>query len=315
MSKKEILLQSGTNELEIIEFFVDAVPPGARDAEPHYFGVNVAKVLEVIESPGLRHPSSAEHECFMGVISLRGKSLPVLDLAAWLRLDKRPGSHDVILVTEFNKTVTGFLVSGVTQIHRVSWSEVESPSGYLAGMPDNCMTGLVRLDERFVQLIDLERILAEFNPEFDCSSAPDGPDLGYKALVADDSSAIRTLLTGNLRQAGFTVHTAVNGQEALDFLLGLQARAVEEGRPLEDFLDVVISDIEMPRMDGYTLTRRIKEHEALRALPVILFSSLITDALRHKGESVGADDQISKPEFDELAQRAAALIRAVRGLD
>jgi len=312
MPKGEILLESGTNELEIIEFFITCTPPGGGAPEPCYFGVNVAKVLEVIESPKLKHSKSAEHECFMGVISLRGASLPVLDLANWLKLDKQPGTHDVILVTEFNKLTTGFLVSGVTQIHRVSWSEVESPSGYLAEMPDNCMTGLVRLEERFVQLLDLERILAEFNPNFNVGEVQPEAGQAYTALIADDSTAIRMMLANNMRQAGFTVHTAVNGEDALNVLQGLREKAFDEGRTPAEYVDVLISDIEMPRMDGYTLTKRVKGDADFGALPVILFSSLITESLLHKGESVGADEQISKPEFDELAYRAMGLIRAAR---
>lgn len=312
MSNGEILLESGTNELEIIEFYVDATPAGGGPAEPNYFGVNVAKVLEVIESPGLQKSASAEHPCFMGVISLRGQGLPVLDLAEWLEMDKVPGQHDVILVTEFNRTVTGFLVSGVTQIHRVSWADVESPSGCLANLPGNCLTGLVRLEDRFVQMLDLERILTEFDDSYGEELAEAGDGNEYTALVADDSTAIRNMLAGNLRRAGFTVHTAVNGKEALDFLMRLREQAKDSGEPLSNALDIVISDIEMPSMDGYTLTKRIKEDEILGSLPVILFSSLITETLHHKGLSVGADDQISKPEFDQLAQRSRVLIQEAR---
>jgi two-component system chemotaxis response regulator CheV len=309
-AKKEILLESGTNELEIIEFYIR---DGSEEGKDHYFGVNVAKVLEVIESPkGLTRPESAPHPCYMGAIDLRGKALPVLDLAVWLGMDKEQGENEVILVTEFNKRVTGFLVTGVTQIHRVSWADVESPSRYLANMKTNCITGMVEIDDHFVLFVDLESILADLDPDSMDHAETEVRAAGWTALVADDSTSMRLLLKQKLEQAAFTVQTVNDGDEAYRYLQELKAKAGREGKNLSDFLNVVVSDIEMPRMDGYTLTRRIKEDGELKTLPVILFSSLITDSLRHKGDSVGADDQISKPEFGDLAERAAGLIRRYR---
>jgi two-component system chemotaxis response regulator CheV len=248
----------------------------------------------------------------MGAIDLRGKALPVLDLAVWLGMDKEQGENEVILVTEFNKRVTGFLVTGVTQIHRVSWADVESPSRYLANMKTNCITGMVEIDDHFVLFVDLESILADLDPDSMDHAETEVRAAGWTALVADDSTSMRLLLKQKLEQAAFTVQTVNDGDEAYRYLQELKAKAGREGKNLSDFLNVVVSDIEMPRMDGYTLTRRIKEDGELKTLPVILFSSLITDSLRHKGDSVGADDQISKPEFGDLAERAAGLIRRYR---
>jgi len=309
--QSEILLESGTNEMEILEFYVDT---GSEKDSRHSFGINVAKVLEVIESPGLKPLESAPHPCHLGVISLRGEPLPVLDLAAWLRLDRVADEHEVILVTEINQLVTGFLVTGVTQIHRVRWDEVEPPSRYMSDMESNCITALVKLEDHFVQILDLERLLAELDPstqpqEID-AEAVGGPR--PKAFIADDSASIRQVLIQNLTKADFEVQAAGNGEQALQRLLALKGEAQETGRPITDWVDVVVSDVEMPRMDGYTLTRNIKEDPVLKVLPVILFSSLITDTLRHKGIAVGADDQISKPEFGELSERCLALIKDAR---
>jgi two-component system chemotaxis response regulator CheV len=310
VSKSEILLESGTNELEIIEFYINETDPETGEQRTGYYGVNVAKVLEVIECPeGMARPESAPNPCFMGAIDLRGKALPILDLAVWLALDKVDSENEVIMVTEFNKRVTGFLVSGVTQIHRVSWGEVESPSSYLANMESNCVTGMVKIDDHFVLLVDLEKILAELDPGSLSHKGGSAKGEGRRVLVAEDSTSMRMLLKDKLEVAGFIVETVNDGEEAYKRLVAAKERAAAEARPLHDFCSLVVSDIEMPRMDGYTLTRRVKEDDSLKRLPVILFSSLITETLRHKGESVGADDQISKPEFGDLADRAAELIK------
>ena len=137
---------------------------------------------------------------------------------------------------------------------------------------------------------------------------------GYKALVADDSALVREMQRDLLEKAGFNVIITTNGREAWDCLTTFRRKVEEEGRPLREFVQVVISDIEMPLMDGLNLTSRIKNDNILKQLPVLLFSSLITEKLRHKGVSVGADGQISKPEVATLARRAAALIRE-HGLD
>jgi chemotaxis signal transduction protein/CheY-like chemotaxis protein len=301
-----ILLESGTNEMEILEFYINT-----RDGSQHAFGINVAKVLEILESPGLKPIPSAPHPCFMGVMSLRGSALPVLDLAVWLHLDRLAHPHDVVMVTEINKTITGFLVSGVTQIHRVSWGDVEPPGTALDGQEGSCITALAKVAGKFIQLLDLERMLSELGQQVAppaARSAADGRQ--RRAMVADDSSAIRGMLVRNLEADGFTVVTAGDGEDALRKLMAFKAQAVASGGRISDLLDVLVSDVEMPRMDGYTLTRKVKEDPALKDIPVILFSSLISDAIRHKGVAVGADEQISKPEFGELAERAKALIAA-----
>ncbi len=313
MSKNDILLETGTNEFEFIEFFIDEKTAEGEDRD--YFGVNVAKVLEVVEAPqGLEVSEGAPHPSFLGTIPLRDLILPVIDLSVWLDMDKPMKESDLIVVTEFNGVVTGFLVSGVTQIHRVFWGDLEAPSKYISEVKTNCITGTLSLEDRFVLMIDLESILAELDPsmmKLDEDNAIVG-DEHYKALITDDSTSVRALLTKNFENANFEVHAFSDGEMAWQGLLDLQRRARENGQEITDLLDVVIADIEMPRMDGYTLTKKIKEDIHLSKLPVILFSSLITKGLHHKGEQVKADDQITKPEFGKLTERAIALIKKYR---
>ena len=312
MNQTNILLETGTNELEIIELYIAEADPGAGAARNAYFGVNVAKVLEIIESPPQLEPaSSSEHPSYLGVIPLRDMVLPVVDLSVWLGVERAQSSHEPILVTEFNGVRTGFLVSGVTMIHRVSWSEVEPPSRYLSDLPGNCITGTVRLGEHFALLLDLERALAELNaldtsePEVEPAPETDTP---LRVLLVDDSTSVRFLLRRNFESAGFEVEVKNNGEDAWNHLLALKAESERRGLPAPSLLDAVVSDVEMPRMDGYTLTKNIKTDAVLKALPVILFSSLISKGLLHKGQSVGADAQITKPEFGGLTHQVRNII-------
>jgi len=278
----------------------------------HHFGVNVAKVMEVIASPGLEPQPSAPHPSYLGLIPLRSLILPVIDLALWLQIPKVANEQDNVIVTEFSQAVTGFLVSGVTEIHRVGWTEVIPPDGYMPKVGIQAIIGLVERNGHFIQLLDLETILADLAP-----LAENEPVAGsfvaarsYRALVADDSATIRLMLSKSLGAANFETTIVNNGQEALDTARALAGKAQAEGRPLAEYLEVVISDIEMPLMDGFTLTKNIKADPVLGKLPVILYSSIITPELRHKGESVKADCQIAKPEMATIPKIAVELVEA-----
>ncbi|NDV21195.1 chemotaxis protein [Desulfovibrio sp. JC022] len=313
MLDNEILLDAGTNEFEIIEFFIDEVDGGNEDRD--YFGINVAKVLEVVEAPdGLEAAEGAPHPSYLGTMSLRDIILPVIDLAVWLGIERKESEFELIVVTEMNNVITGFLVTGVTQIHRIGWGDLKTPNKYIADMDTNCITGTVHLEDRFILMIDLERILGELDPEM--AERSDGqvytaPEK-MTAVLVDDSVSVRALLNRNFESSNFEVKLYTNGQEAWEALQEMNAEAKESGGSINDVIDIVVSDIEMPQMDGYTLTKHVKDHADLSCLPVILFSSLITKGLYHKGEAVKADDQITKPEFNELTGRAIALIEKYR---
>ena len=311
MQHTNILLESGTNELEIVEFYINEQMAGQDQPYTGYYGVNVAKVLEIIKKPKITEMPSVPHPAVLGAFNLRSTIIPLIDLSLWLGKGAIQEPDAKVIVTEFNKVTNGFMVSGVTRIHRLSWEQVEPPGNYISQFAANSITGVVRIEDRIIFLIDMEKIIAELNPEL-AVNFTDNLDITldqqYTALVADDSDTIRNMLANVLKQANFKVIRARNGQEAWDNLLQIKSQATEENKKVTDYIHIVISDIEMPSVDGLNLTKRIKEDPELNVLPVILFSSLITDKTRHKGESVGADDQISKPEVGELAIRAKKLI-------
>ncbi|MDR1776711.1 MAG: chemotaxis protein [Desulfovibrio sp.] len=328
MSQTNILLEAGTNELEVVEFFLDEIitPDNAASTTPNngdglgnavyrgHYGVNVAKVLEIIRMPKVTELPEVQDPSVLGAFNLRSRIIPLVDLALWLE-KKGTGAHDEAktIVTEFSNITTAFMVSGVNRIHRISWESVEPPNQYVAAVSKNTVIGVVQLEGRIVFLLDLEKIVVSLNPKlgfrlYDLEQ--DWVNAGYRALVADDSALVREMQRDLLEKAGFTVEIVSNGKLAWERLLDFKRRSEEENRPITDFVHVVVSDIEMPIMDGLNLTSRIKGDPALKVLPVLLFSSLITDKLRHRGQSVGADDQISKPEITQLAKRAMALIKA-----
>lgn len=309
MSQTNILLEAGTNELEIVEFYIDE--PGYRG----HYGVNVAKVLEIIRlqpataMPQMRHPS------VMGAFPHRdGKIVPMVNLAVYLGKESELTEDAKIIVTEFNNIMTGFMVSGVNRIHRLSWNEVEEPGAFLQNMSHSSITGVVRLEERVVFLLDMENIVAELDPALSIRlgklpDEEDGMHNVYTVLHADDSGNIRALVKRLMEESGrFRVIQTVSGEDAWGVLTQMKKTHEETGKPLEEMLQAVISDIEMPRMDGLTLCRKIKEDPELRYLPVALFSSLITDRLEHKGQSVGADAQFAKPDLQVLSEKVLELI-------
>ena len=310
MAEQEILLETGTNEFEMLEFYIDEIVADGNDHQRGFFGMNVAKVVEVIEAPLLENRNYAVNPCFLGTIPLRDMVLPVIDLAIWLGIQRSKKSYENIIVTQFSNSIQGFLVSGVVEIHRLTWKDLIPPGRFFRYMNTKSIIGMVDNQNHFIQLLDLEHIVSDLNPETttDTWQTNVKASTSYKALVADDSPTIRGILKRNLTSANFEADIVDNGQEALDYLVKLKAQAESDNRDIQDLLDVVISDIEMPLLDGFTLTRNIKEDPVLQKLPVILYSSIITDELRHKGESVRADCQVAKPDLDLMAEKAIELI-------
>lgn len=310
MAKQEILLETGTNEFEMLEFYIDEEIVKTDEPERNFFGMNVAKVVEVIEAPDLENKEYAVNPCFLGTIPLRDLILPVVDLSVWLGMQRRRVPHENIIVTRFSNSVQGFLVSGVVEIHRLTWKELIPPGKFIQKMNTKSIIGMVKTGDHFTQLLDLEHIVSDLNPTLaeETWKTSVRADRNYTALVADDSPTIRKMLEKNLTGANFKTRVVDNGEEAFKHLADLKSRAEDENRDIREYLDIVISDIEMPLLDGFTLTKKIKEDSCLSALPVILYSSIITDELRHKGESVRADYQVSKPEMDRMAEMAISLI-------
>lgn len=313
MSQNNILLESGTNELEIIEFYIDEeLPNGTRYCG--YYGMNVAKVLEIIRRPVITNVPSKHDQAVLGTFNLRGRVLPLVDLSKWLgKTMVRDDAHKVI-VSEFSGIVTAFLVSGVTRIHRMSWNDIEVPGKHVHSYSQESITGVVRIDERILFILDMEKIVGSMDSSY-ClahklteASQPVEDAAQFHILIADDSSSLRNTIKYTLEHAGYRVTATVSGKEAWDFIEKTRLEAEEEGLHFTDKVHLLISDIEMPEMDGHNLTRKIRASPAVSNLPVVLFSSLITDALRHKGLSVGADDQVTKPDLPGLTQKVRSLI-------
>ena len=268
MSRTDILLETGTNELEILEFFIKVKDGGDGSAVPCYFGVNVAKVMQVIESPNLEANESAVNPCFLGTIPLRDLVLPVLDLSVWLQMDKVENEFDVVIVTEFSKTVSGFLVSGVTEIHRCCWDEVEPPDTYTSKMGSSCIVGLVNRGDHFIQLLDLEQILDDLKPdEEEEESELVVADRDYKALVADDSTTIRQMLRDHLENAQFSYTIVKNGQEALNNLMDIKAKVEARGRPVKRLCGCCDLGYRDAAHGRFFHDKKIKDDKILRNLP------------------------------------------------
>ena len=310
MSEQEILLETGTNEFEMLEFYIDEEMEDDNDPERGFFGMNVAKVMEVIESPKLENKDYSVNPCFLGTIPLRNLVLPVIDLSVWLGMERKKHDHENIIVTQFSNSIQGFLVSGVVEIQRLTWKDLIPPGKYIRHLNTKSIIGMVNTQDYFIQLLDLEYIVSILNPKSaeDTWKTTVKASKEYKALVADDSPTIRKMLEKNLTASNFQVNITDNGEEAHQYLMNLKERAKSENKDINEFLDIVISDIEMPLLDGFTLTKKVKEDPMLQSLPVILYSSIITDELRHKGESVKADFQISKPDMNKMAETAIKLI-------
>ncbi len=306
MTQTNILLESGTNEIEIVEFYLDE--PGYRG----HYGINVAKVVEIIRPQKVTSTPQRPHPCILGAFPYRdGRVVPMVDLNVYLENPPVPADHKVI-ITEFNKVVTAFQVSGVNRIYRMSWKDVEAPGKFLQESSRNSIVGVVRLDGRVVFLLDLEGIVGELNPQLALSmkiGELKKQEGAVRVLHADDSGSIRTIVKDLLTASGhFDVIQVSDGQEAWDLINTLNDKAAETGLHITDVLDGVIADIEMPRLDGLTLCRKIKESRELRHLPVALFSSLITEALKHRGVAVGADVQYAKPDLKNLSDKLYDLI-------
>ncbi|MFK7790829.1 MAG: chemotaxis protein CheV [Phycisphaeraceae bacterium] len=292
-NQSEILLESGTNELEILVFNL----AGQR------YGVNVAKVREVI-LPVKATASPDQPEAVMGMFNLRGKVLPLVDLHHYFELGPNeldgPDNRRII-VTEFNGQMGAFLVDGVEQIHRMSWQDVREVPSIHEGASHFSVTGVTEIKGKLILMLDFESIVDHIalNDQLHIKKVENtlGVDRESKRVfMAEDSRFIGKLMIDLLHNSGYT-------QAKLFRNGGLAWQALSELKSTEQPLpELLVSDIEMPQMDGLALTRNIKEDAVLSEIPVILFSSLITPDTLHKGQQVGALKQINKPQLSELVQ-------------
>ncbi|NKF21750.1 chemotaxis protein CheV [Solimonas marina] len=272
------------------------------------FGINVFKVQEVIKSPALTHMPGA-HPHVRGVLDLRGRVVPVIDLrrAIGMEDDDALPAPAHLVVAEFNRSVQAFLVEQVERIVHLDVAELKP-----APERDAYLTAVVRFQQQDVGIIDVEKVLAEIlggpaGLSERISASVAGLDAGgLKVLVVDDSRVARTQIEGVLRELGIGALMAADGREALELLQMMAADG-----PLAEQLLMVISDVEMPTMDGYRLTTEIRHDPALQSLYVLLHSSLSGVFNTAMVEKVGADRFIAKFSSDELAQAVIGRLEAV----
>ncbi|MGE5702653.1 MAG: chemotaxis protein [Clostridia bacterium] len=291
MQGQNILLESGTNEIEIIEFGIG----------PNRFGINVIKVREIVKPIAITEVPNS-HPYSLGVMRLRNEVLPVISLPKVLGTpSERPFEDGICIVSELNKMKVIFYTEWVSKIHRISWEQISKPSS-IFDHKDGLIIGVIQRDDDIIFLLDFEKILVDIMPEMGIRvdevkrMQKKGQRRDKTLVVVEDSSILRKLLEETLKEAGYhSLRLFTNGKEAWEFLDGLSAEERQK-------IDLVITDIEMPQMDGLHLTKKIKDNSRLATLPVIIFSSLISDSLRHKGEQVGANAQITKPEIHSLIE-------------
>lgn len=291
----------GQNRLELLLFRLDG---------PQLYGINVFKVREVLQCPKLTLiPKS--HPVVCGVASIRGATIPILDLAMATGAGAlKDQSNPFVIITEYNTKTQGFLVRSVERIVNMNWEDIHPPpkgTGH-----DHYLTAVTRMDDQLVEIIDVEKVLAEVSPSPETITQgvvdveTQSKAMSLRVLTVDDSSVARKQVARCLQTVGVEVVSLNDGRQALDYLRKL----VAEGKdPAEEFL-MMISDIEMPEMDGYTLTAEIRNDPRMQKLHIILHTSLSGVFNQAMVKKVGADDFLAKFRPDDLASRVVDRIKA-----
>lgn len=291
LSSSDILLESGTGEVELLEFVI---------SNKHY-AINIIKVKEVLEltlDSITKMPDS--HPNIAGLILCRNEIIPLVDLKYVLEKENKTDKLFKVILCEFNKLKVAFCIDEVIGVHRIKWEQILKPNEISIS---SLIIGNILLNDKIILLLDFEKIVTDICPSTGISedrivNVQYKDRSNIKLVIADDSPLIRKLVKDTLLKAGFkSLRMFDDGKQALSYLEDISN---EKGNNFTSEVQILITDIEMPQMDGFTLTRKIKEHPILKKLPVIIFSSLITGELKHKGEGVGANAQLSKPEIGEL---------------
>lgn len=293
----KILLENGTNELEILEFKLGN----------NSYGINVAKIKELIPYQPVT-PVPNAHPSIEGIFMPRDTMITAIDLKNCLQLGGS-GDGGLFIITNFNKLDIAFHVDAVLGIHRISWTEIIKPNATISTTEDGVATGIVKMNGKLIIILDFEKIVTDISPETGLKVS-EIDELGERTrnavpiLIAEDSALLRKLIIDSLHQAGYVnlLHTE-NGQEAWDLICKYKAEGT-----LAEHIQCVITDIEMPLMDGHRLTKLIKSDDDTKSIPVIIFSSLVNDEMKRKGESLGADAQLSKPEIANLVREVDKLV-------
>lgn len=297
-----ILLESGTNELEILEFALGN----------NHYGINVAKIREILQYQQVT-PVPNTHPSVEGIFMPRDTMITVINLRRCLGMDD--GTEEgLFIITNFNKLDIAFHVDQVIGIHRVSWEEIIKPDSTInASNGTSVSTGVIKMNERLVVILDFESIVASISPETglrvtDIDNLQERDRSDSTILVAEDSPLLSKLITDCLRKAGYqSLIVTGNGQEAWDKICEFK----NAGTLLEK-VQLIITDIEMPQMDGHRLTKLCKSDDTIKKIPLIIFSSLVNEEMRRKGEQLGADAQLTKPEIGMLVDAVDKLIAGAK---
>ena len=296
-----ILLESGTNELEILEFALGN----------NHYGINVAKIKEILQYSQVT-PVPNAHPSVEGIFMPRDVMITVINLRRCLGMPD-PEVDGLFIITNFNKLNVAFHVDQVIGIHRVSWEEIIKPDSTINGQNGSVSTGVIKMNDRLVVILDFESIVSDISPEtglrtadIDNLVARDRSD--SRILIAEDSPLLSKLITDCLRKAGYQdLIVTNNGQEAWDKICELKQKG-----SLLDEVQCIITDIEMPQMDGHRLTKLCKTDDLIKKIPLVIFSSLVNEEMRRKGEQLGADAQLTKPEIGMLVDAIDRLIAESR---
>lgn len=290
--QSEILLESGINELEIMEFTIG----------DELFGINVAKVREIMMVEPVK-PMQKSNEYVEGIFKPRDKVLTVINLSAYLGLGKsEKPERDIYIIAGFNNNEYAFHVHTVVGIDRISCTQMRKPDPVIFGGKEGVATGIVEIDKKLITILDFEAIIAEICPETsiqveDIDKLDDKKRNSKHILIAEDSLLLSKMIVEALHKAGYVNTVKLdNGQDAWNFLCELR----DGGDRIEEHVNCIITDLEMPQMDGHRLTKLVKSDPALKGIPLIIFSSLISAEMRIKGKELGADEQITKPEIGKL---------------
>lgn len=295
-----ILLENGTNELEVLEFTIAG----------NSYGINVAKIREIIPyHPVTIVPNS--HPCIEGIFMPRDIMITAVNLPKYLNLRENDNyANDMMIITNFNKLDIGFHVDKVLGIHRVSWADIIKPDNTINTADSSISTGVIKIGEKLIIILDFEKIVTDISPETGLKVS-DIDRLGVRnrnekpILTVEDSPLLGKLIRDSLVKAGYTnIISASNGQDAWDMLCEFKAA----GNAL-DKVKCIITDIEMPIMDGHRFTKLVKTDNVLQEIPLIIFSSLVNSEMRLKGEALGANAQLSKPEIGQLVELIDGLIK------
>jgi two-component system chemotaxis response regulator CheV len=291
---------AGSNQMEILLFSL-----GTRET----FGINVFKVREVGRTPHITKtpnmPRGVE-----GLISLRGNVIPVLSLASFLELERPPkGLGETMMVAEYSKRTLGFLVHEVDRIIRVDWEKVKAPEGLITANL-GLITSVIELENgRLVSILDVEQILSNaFGEAVIVDILPVRIQENANVFFADDSVVARKKIIEVLDKLGVKHKHATNGAEAWTRLQAIAAHCQQTARPLREEISLILVDAEMPEMDGYVLTKNIKSDSRFEGIPVVMHSSLSSEANKAMGKSVGVDAYVAKFDAEVLADTLRPLI-------